>query len=137
MAKGLNSVNIMGRLVRDPEVRETKTGKSVAGFSIAVDKYPEGSSFFDVTAWDKLATVVQSYVTKGSRVLISGRLDQQTWEKDGQKHSKVMIVALDLVLLDPKTQTDAPTQQARPQPTPDKVVDVDLDAPINLDDIPF
>ena len=99
----MNSVNLIGRLAREPELRETRNGKSVCSFPLAVDNpYSEGADFFDVTAWGKTAENTAQYMSKGSQVGIVGRLEQQKWEQDGQKRSKVAIVADRVVFLDNK-----------------------------------
>ena len=69
MAKSINQVILMGRLTRDPEMRTTTTGKSIASFSIAVDRGGEGdqTDFFDVTAWEKLGELVNQYLSNGRR----------------------------------------------------------------------
>lgn len=95
-----NNVNLTGNLTRDPELRFTPSGAAVASFGLAVnrrikrgDTFEDETSFFDVTAWNSLAENIAASVTKGSRVLVSGRLQQDTWEKDGVNHSKVVVIA--------------------------------------------
>lgn len=124
----LNQVTITGRLTKDPEMKTTTTGKNVVSISVAVNGYKEGDThFFDVTAWEKTAELISKYFSKGSRILLSGTLQQRTWEKDGKRQSKVEINARDIVFIDPK-KNDGPRDVA-----PD---DID-DTPINLDSIPF
>lgn len=91
----MNCINIIGRLTRDPEIRTTTSGAKVAEFSIAVDNpfNKEETSFFRVKAWGKTADYVGSYVLKGQRVAVTGRLEQRRYEKDGQKRETVEIVA--------------------------------------------
>ena len=98
-------VTVVGNLTADPELKTTKTGSSVLRVGVAVnrrwknkqDEWEEETSFFDVNAWGELADNVAASLSKGSRVLISGRLEQQTWEnKEGQKQSKVVLVADDI-----------------------------------------
>lgn len=133
MGKTVNQVILMGRLTRDSEVRTTPAGKNVASFSLAVDKAgAEGADFFEITAWEKLADLVSLYTRKGSKVLVMGRLQQQNWEQDGQKRSKVSITATDVTFLDSKQDSTPQTQ-----PKKDVVVSDIGDDPINLDDIPF
>lgn len=127
MAKSFNSVTLVGRLVRDPEVKKTKSGKDIAGIVLAVDRQNDGTDFFEVDLWDKLAELAGQYLKKGAKVLVSGRLAQQTWEQDGKKRSKVTVTARDLVFLDGKSETAKA----------DTVAPVTGDEPINLDDIPF
>jgi single-strand DNA-binding protein len=103
MAAG-NTVTLVGNVTRDPEVRHTNSGATVAQFGLAVNRryqkdneWVEDTSFFDVTSWTDLATNVAESVTKGMRVVVFGRLNQQTWETDeGDKRSRVEIVADDV-----------------------------------------
>lgn len=102
MAPG-NSVTLVGNCTRDPELRFTSSGQAVATFGLAVNRrwqnrqtneWEEQVSFFDVTCWQQMAENVAESVTKGTRVVVSGRLDQRSWEtQDGDKRSKVEIVA--------------------------------------------
>jgi single-strand DNA-binding protein len=102
MAPG-NSVTLVGNCTRDPELRFTSSGQAVATFGLAVNRrwqnrqtneWEEQVSFFDVTCWQQMAENVAESVTKGSRVVVTGRLDQRSWEtQDGDKRSKVEIVA--------------------------------------------
>lgn len=96
-----NKVILMGNLTRDPELRYTPGGTAVADVGIAVNdrrKNPQGewideTTFVDVTLWGRTAEVANEYLTKGSPVLIDGRLKLDTWENsDGQKRSKLKVV---------------------------------------------
>jgi len=98
-------VTVVGNLTADPEIKTTKTGSSVLKVGVAVnrrwknkqDEWEEEVSFFDVNAWGELADNVAQSLNKGSRVIVSGRLEQQSWEnKEGQKQSKVVLVADDI-----------------------------------------
>jgi len=103
MATNMNSVSVVGNATRDPELRFTPSGQAIATFGIAVNRswrnkqtneWDEAVSFFDVTCWAQMAENVAESVTKGTRVLVSGRLEQRSWEtNDGEKRSKVEIVA--------------------------------------------
>lgn len=96
-------VTIVGNLTRDPELRFTPSGAPVTTFGVAVNRrwqnrdnqqWEESTSFFNVTCWRDLAQNVSESLEKGSRVLVSGRLDQRSWEtQDGDKRSVVEIVA--------------------------------------------
>lgn len=98
-----NNVTVVGNCTRDPELRFTAGGQAVASFGLAVNRrwqnrqtneWEEAVSFFDVTCWAQLAENVAESITKGSRVIVSGRLDQRSWEtQDGDKRSKIEIVA--------------------------------------------
>ena len=102
MAPG-NSVTLVGNCTRDPELRFTSSGQAVATFGLAVNRrwqnrqtneWEEAVSFFDVTCWQQMAENVAESITKGSRVVVTGRLDQRSWEtQDGDKRSKVEVVA--------------------------------------------
>ena len=131
MAKSINTVMLMGRLTQDAELRSTSNGKNVTEFSLAVDKGNDKADFFNVVAWEKTAELVSQYTKKGSKVLIQGRLEQQTWEKDGKKNSKVVVVAFDVTFLDSKSEGSS---QAERDVLPD---DSDLDRPVDLSAIPF
>jgi single-strand DNA-binding protein len=103
MATNMNNVSVVGNATRDPELRFTPSGQAIATFGIAVNRswrnkqsneWEEAVSFFDVTCWAQMAENVAESVTKGTRVLVTGRLEQRSWEtNDGEKRSKVEIVA--------------------------------------------
>lgn len=94
-------VTIVGNLTRDPELRFTAGGKGVASFGVAVNRrwqqngeWQEKVSFFNVTAWDTLGENAAASLTKGTRVIVCGRLEQREYEtKEGEKRNVVEIVA--------------------------------------------
>src|ERR1700688_3826985 len=98
-----NSVILVGNITRDPELRFTNSGQSTVSFGLAVNRrwqnrqtqeWEEATSFFDVVAWQDLADNVAESITKGARVVVTGRLDQRSWEADnGDKRYKIEIVA--------------------------------------------
>ena len=91
----INHSIIQGRFVRDPELRRTNTGKAVVSFSLAVDKQGRdaGASFIDFVAWDKTGEFINQYFTKGSPIVVEGRLETRQYEtKDGQKRTATEIV---------------------------------------------
>ncbi len=100
----MNSVCIVGRLGRDPELRQTGAGKAVASMSIAVDGAKgQAPDWFDVVAWDVLAETAARYLTKGRQVAITGRLQTRSWETpDGQKRKTVEIVAARIDFIGPR-----------------------------------
>ena len=96
-----NTVTVVGNVTRDPELRFTPSGAAVANFGLAWNRKGQNDeevvSFFDVTCWSGLAENVAESITKGSRVVVYGRLDQRSWEnQDGERRSKVEIVAYDV-----------------------------------------
>ncbi len=98
-----NNVSIVGNLTRDPELRFTPSGQATATFGVAVNRrwqnrqtneWEEATSFFDVVCWAQLAENAAQSLTKGTRVLVSGRLDQRSWETpDKERRSKIEITA--------------------------------------------
>ncbi|MGH8998585.1 MAG: single-stranded DNA-binding protein, partial [Acidimicrobiia bacterium] len=99
-----NNVTIVGNVTRDPELRFTPNGAATSRIGVAVNrKYKdrtgdmvEQTSFFDVVCWGDLAENVSTSIKKGTRVLVSGELRQNTWEKDGDKRSAIEIIAEDV-----------------------------------------
>ena len=93
-----NTVTLVGNITRDPELRFTPAGTAVANFGLAWNRKnrdgEESVSFFDVTCWRDLAENVAESLGKGNRVVVYGRLDQQSWENDsGERRSKVEVIA--------------------------------------------
>ena len=98
-----NSVTLTGNITRDPELRFTPSGQAVATFGLAVNRrwqnrqtneWEEQVSFFDVKCWAQMAENVSESLGRGTRVVVSGRLEQRSWETDnGDKRSKVEVVA--------------------------------------------
>ena len=101
-----NRVVLVGNLPRDVELRYTPQGTAVTDVGLAVnervkrnDQWVDEANFFDVTLWGRLAEIAAEYLSKGSYVLIEGRLKQETWEQEGKKRSKVKVVAEKLQML--------------------------------------
>lgn len=95
-------VTIVGNCTRDPELRYTPAGQAQCSFSVAVNRrwqnkqsqeWEEQTSFFNVVAWGSLAENLSESIAKGARVVVSGRLEQRSWETDGEKKSVVELVA--------------------------------------------
>src|SRR3954465_15905347 len=107
MARSFNQVILMGNLTRDPELRQTPGGQSVCSFSLALNRSYKGSDgnwqeavdYIDVVAWGPLGERVAQYMSKGRACLVNGRLQSRSWEQDGQKRSKVEVVAQDVTFL--------------------------------------
>lgn len=157
MARSLNQVTLMGNLTRDPELRQTPNGQNVTSFSLALNRsykdasgeWQEATDYIDIVSWGPLAERVAQYLSKGRRCLVQGRLQSRSWEQDGQKRSKVEVLASDVTFLDSRSGDSdeggsfgggaaAPAKPAPSKKPKDDVVIEDIgDAPINLDDIPF
>jgi single-strand DNA-binding protein len=96
-----NRVILLGNLTRDPEIRYTPSGTAVADIGLAVNdrrknangEWVDETTFVDVTLWGRTAEVASEYLSKGSPVLIEGRLKLDSWEAEGQKRSKLKVVA--------------------------------------------
>jgi single-strand DNA-binding protein len=98
-----NHVSIVGNITRDPELRFTPSGQATATFGVAVNRrwqnrqnqeWEESTSFFDVVCWGQLAENAAQSLSKGSRVLVTGRLDQRSWEtSERERRSKIEITA--------------------------------------------
>ena len=150
----INNVTLIGRVVRDIEVKSTNSGKSVASFALAVDGYGKDAdaSFIDCVAWNKAAELLAEYAPKGKQIGITGRLQTRIWEKDDIKRKATEVIIDQFQLLsdakgggnaapaaeryaeeDAKKATSSNNNQSA------KTVadDIDLSEPIDLSEIPF
>ena len=121
----MNKIFLLGRLTREPEVRTTPTGKNVVVFSLAVDRPYKGrdgkaeADFINIVTWNKTAELVGTYVHKGERILVEGRLQIRSYEgKDGQKHYVTEVIADRVEFIERRnssgTQTAAPKEDTGP-----------------------
>lgn len=150
--RGFSKAIITGNLTRDPELRTTPNGASVCSFSVAVNRVyrdsngeqKEDVSFIDCSAWGKLGEMISQYAKKGSGVLVSGRLDQRSWEDKttGQKRSRVEIVVEDFNFTGSAPgnggstsfgASDAAPADNTTEDIPDDIPDEEID----LSDVPF
>lgn len=113
----LNRIVLMGRLVKDPELRRTGSGTAVTSVTLAVDrdfKEQDGTrkaDFIDVVAWKGTAEMLAKYFTKGRMIVMDGRLQIRDWtDKDGNKHRTAEIVANNVYFGDAKRDDSAPAQ---------------------------
>ena len=162
MARSVNQVILMGNLTRDPEVRQTPSGQSVCSFSLALNRaykdqsgeWQEATDYIDVVAWGPLGERVAQYLSRGRRALVQGRLQSRSWEQDGQKRSKVEVLANDVTFVDGRgdgeggaggsssyngggASNNASSSNGSTKKKDDVVIEDIGDEPINLDDIPF
>jgi single-strand DNA-binding protein len=166
MARSFNQVVLMGNLTRDPELRSTPNGQSVCSFSLALNRSYKGSDgnwqevtdYVDCVAWGPLGERVAQYLQKGRPCLVNGRLQSRSWEQEGQKRSKIEVVANDVTFLggaqggdggqsggnsQPRQQSSSNNDDSSSKSTPkpakkaEPVIEDIGDEPINLDDIPF
>ena len=148
MARGFSKAIIVGNITRDPELRSTPSGAQVCGFSVAVNRtYKDSSgsnqesvSFIDCSAWGRAGEIIAQYAKKGSGILVSGRLEQRSWEdKEGQKRSRVEIVVEDFNFVGGNGGGGASgssrggNSSANTDVAPDDI----SDEPIDLSEIPF
>jgi len=153
MAKGVNKVFLLGNVGKDPEIRSTAGGMTVASFSLATaDRKKEGTGWVDTTEWHNIvcfqrtAEIVRDYVKKGSQILVEGKITNRSWDdkESGQKRYKTEILVNELTLLGGKSggessgggsyskSNTASYDQRTPASQPDYA-----DTGITDDDIPF
>lgn len=146
----LNKVMLIGRLTRDPEIRTTPTGQTVASFSIATNRTWKDSAgnkkekveYHNIVAWRKLAEIIQQYVKKGSRLYLEGRLETRSWDdQTGNKKYRTEVIADSMIMLDTKgssertgafTTTAVPRASSVPEPAVNNP-----NEEISVEDIPF
>ena len=144
----LNKVMIIGRLTRDPELRNTPTGKAVATISLATNRIwvdankqkQKQVEYHNVVLWTKLAEIANQYLRKGGKVYIEGRLQTREWTgQDGIKRYRTEIVGENMIMLDSRpTGTGAPTSFAGNEPmvVPEAPPEV-IEEEVKVEDIPF
>jgi single-strand DNA-binding protein len=138
MAKGLNKVMLIGHLGKDPELKYTEKGTAYCNFSIATDESykdengnkVERTEWHNIVTWRKLAEICQQYLKKGSKIYCEGKLQTDSYEKDGVKRYSTKIVMTDMAMLD-----------GRGTASPEKVSD-EVKKPVTggsgeEDDLPF
>jgi len=156
----LNKVMLIGNLTRDPEIRTTPQGASVASFGIATNlvwtdasgQKQKKAEFHNIVAWRKLAEIMGQYLKKGSRIYLEGRLQTRDWTgQDGNKRQRTEIVADNMIMLDSKSggasaegKSFSPPSGTEELPTivqdfPNASPNVasESDDEIKLEDIPF
>lgn len=134
----INQVAITGNLTREPELRATQGGTAVLSFGIAVNDRRKNSSgqwedvpnFFECVTFGNRAAALSDILTKGMKVAVSGKLHYSSWEKDGQKHSKVDIIANDVEIMQNRKPQQQPHQEQAFAPQPPTM-------DMCTDDIPF
>ena len=119
----LNKCTIIGNLGRDPEIKTIPSGQKVASFSLACsEKYTkdgqkvEKTEWINCKAWGKLAEIIEKYVKKGNQIYVEGKLETQTFEKDGVKRYKTEIVVNNMLMLGGKNEgsNDSPSEYSQP-----------------------
>lgn len=121
----MNTVNLVGRLTRDPEIRSTANDVKVARFSLAINRIGEGADFPNCVAFNKTAEILGSYTRKGSRIGVVGHLQTGSYEKDGAKVYTTDVIVDRVDLLDSRQDNEPPKN---PEPV-FKEVTADADVP--------
>ena len=136
----MNSLNIIGRLTRDPELKYAQSGTAICSFSIAFDigwGDKKKSAFLDCTVFGKRAENAGQMLAKGHRVALNGSLDFQEWEKNGEKKSKFCMSVSDFTMLEKRADgQQAPKNDwAKPEPKAEKPAA--FDDSLDEDNIPW
>ena len=143
--RGFSKAIITGNLTRDPELRSTGSGTNVCSFSVAVNRVyrdtngenKEDVSYIDCSAWGKLGEMISQYAKKGSGVLVSGRLNQRSWEdKSGNKRSNTEIVVEDFNFLGGANGGNGGSAPASSNNTSSDIPD-DIPEEVDLSEVPF
>jgi single-strand DNA-binding protein len=143
-----NRVILVGNLTRDPELKYIPSGTAVTEIGLAVNdrrknasgEWVEETTFVDVTLWARTAEIASEYLSKGSNVLIEGRLKLDTWEKEGKKHSKLRVVGDRMQMLGARGGGGGPGGgRGGPgkEEAPHGAARDEMEAPPHDDDIPF
>lgn len=146
----INRVILVGRLGRDPEMRQTGTGTPVVNFSVATDRVWKNKNgeqerqteWHKIIAWGRLAEICNEYLTKGKQVYIEGRLQTNEWEdKDGNKRYTTEVVANEMKMLGTRSEEGytSPSEQASSHTSPSEQGSKggEMDSGLTEDDIPF
>ncbi len=118
MSSSLNKIQLIGRVGKDPDMRSTPNGLAITNLTVATsEKFGKGedkkekTEWFNVTLFDKVAQIANNYVKKGNRIYIEGRVQTETWEKDGVKHFKTVVIGQNIILLESKPTAHEPSPQ--------------------------
>jgi single-strand DNA-binding protein len=144
----LNRVTLIGRLTRDPEVRTTPAGKSVASITVATGRAwtdqagqkQKESEFHNIVMWSKLADIAGQYLRKGARLYVEGRLKTRDWTgQDGVKRYRTEIVAENMIMLDGPARSGATSDAIPNNPNNDSSEEPQpvMEEEIKVEDIPF
>lgn len=139
-----NKVILMGNLTADPELRTTPSGQNVASFTLAINRTwnsangerQEETSFINCTAWGKTGETISKYVSKGRQLLVSGRLQQRTWQdkETGKNRSAIDVVVEEFSFVSDSNRNSSSAQSTVSN---EPIVEDISDDPIDLSDIPF
>ena len=151
MANSLNKAQVIGNLTRDPEVRQTPNGQTVATIGIATNRRwknqagetQEDVEFHSIVVWGKLAEICQQYLKKGSKAYFEGRLKTRNWEDpDGKKNYRTEIIAENMIMLDSRGGSaaggvDAASQENSHDAAAENQTPPPEEEEVKIDDLPF
>jgi single-strand DNA-binding protein len=142
-----NKVILLGNLTADPETRTTPNGQSVTSFSIAVNRTwndangqkQEETSFINCTAWAARGETIAKYFSKGRQILVSGRLQQRSWDdkETGKKRSAIDVIVEEFSFINDGKGNSGNTSSSAPANNTVKDEGIDADGEVDLSDIPF
>ena len=139
----MNSVNLIGRLTRDPDLRYTQSGIAVVRFTLAVDRKlskekrqqaEQTADFISTTAWGKTAEIISNYFSKGSQIGIEGRIQTGSYEKDGQRIYTTDVIVNSITFVGSKNSNSGGENQATSY---QEQAEANGFYPVDNDDIPF
>ena len=135
-----NKFIAVGNLTRDPESKSTNSGHNICEFRIAVNnpKSKEDVLFIDVETWGKLADICTEYLAKGKKIIVEGRLKNNSWtNKDGEKRNKIFCVADDIRFVGSKSDEERSESSHEKSESPSKSEETSKEGEGVLEDIPF
>ena len=139
-----NKVVLVGNLTRDVELKQLQSGMSVADLGLAINEkikqgneWVESTCFVDVTFFGKTADVCSQYLSKGSSILVDGRLRYESWERDGQKRSKLKVIGERMQMLGGRGDGSNRQRQTAPDQYSESVAPSRPSGPPEDDDVPF
>ena len=135
----INKAQICGRITRDPELKALPSGIKVINFSVATNykyKEKETTEFHNVIFFGKIAEVIQKWFLKGDEILVEGRLDTRSWEKDGQKMYRTEIIGSDFQFGQKAKGNENRKPESQPAPPEEATIEYPVEE-IDPNDIPF
>jgi len=134
----MNRVCLIGRLTRNPELKESESGTKQTTFTLAVNRIKEGADFINCVAWNKIAEVISKYLTKGRELGIEGRLQTNSYEdREGNKHYTTSVVVDNITFIGSKEQAGDKEQDIVKQDVKDPFEEFGDEIELSDSDLPF
>lgn len=137
MALSFNNCSFSGNVGRDPEARYFENGSVVANFSIAVAGRRDSVFWMPVKVWGKNAQVILDYVKKGSQIIVNGELEEESWEKDGKKNTRMTLNCRDFKLMGGQKPANGSGGSSRAASSPAPARSSKPAQQVDEDEIPF